>query len=85
MYYLPGVAGTYVSNVAGTPDGSVDVHGVEKNMLSSSYDQYLMYSAVDQHFSYAKTPHGKDDIVRSLYTDAGKGAVVGFDSSSWKR
>jgi ABC-type antimicrobial peptide transport system permease subunit len=78
MYYLPGVTATYVSNIAGTPDGSVDIHGVEENMLSSSYDQYLMLSAIDQHFSYAKTPHGKDDIVRSLYTDAGK-AVTAWD------
>lgn len=75
MGYLPGISTSYVSNIAGTPRGSVDVHGVEENMLLSSYDQYLMYSAIDQHFSYAKTPHGKPDIVRSLFTDAGKGTL----------
>jgi hypothetical protein len=60
------------------------VHGVEENMLSSTYDQYLMLSAYDTHFSYAKTPHDKLDIVRSLFTDAGKGAhkLVNHHSSS---
>jgi ABC-type antimicrobial peptide transport system permease subunit len=75
---LPGITGTRISNMAGTPDGSVAVHGVEENMLSSTYDQYLMLSAYDTHFSYAKTPHDKLDIVRSLFTDAGK-AVTAWD------
>ena len=58
------------------------VHGVEENMLESTYDQYLMLSAYDTHFSYAKTPHDKLDVVRSLFTDAGKG-THSQRSSSW--
>lgn len=58
------------------------VHGVEENMLESTYDQYLMLSAYDTHFSYAKTPHDKLDVVRSLFTDAGKGTHSQRSSSS---
>ncbi|ELR12239.1 efflux ABC transporter, permease, putative, partial [Acanthamoeba castellanii str. Neff] len=75
---IVGYTWTRISNMAGTPDGSVAVHGVEENMLESTYDQYLMLSAYDTHFSYAKTPHDKLDVVRSLFTDAGK-AVTSWD------
>lgn len=46
---------------------------MDETYLETAYDQYLMVSAEDKQFHYTKTPNGQDNIIKSLYTDTGKG------------
>jgi len=41
--------------------------------METMYDEYFVKTDIDDSFTYAKTEHGMPDVIRSLYTDAGKG------------
>jgi len=64
----------YISNLAGYPSIQINIHGVEENYLNETYIQFLRYTEEDQYnkFKYTKTSNGRDDVIKSLYTDAGK-------------
>ena len=46
--------------------------GVEENFLSVAYDRFFNPTEYDKEFSYSQVD-GKPDVIKSLYTDAGKG------------
>jgi hypothetical protein len=64
-----------VSNIAGAPSGAADLFGVDENYMTTIYDEYFIASAIDDQFTYHRTPHGKDDVIRSLYENAGQAVM----------
>ena len=55
------------------------MYGVEPNFLDVAYDTYFLVDEYDTSFSYSRTPTGKYDIIKSLYTEAGKGLFHFFN------
>eukprot|EP01091_Cochliopodium_minus_P014119 TRINITY_DN4729_c1_g3_i1.p1 TRINITY_DN4729_c1_g3~~TRINITY_DN4729_c1_g3_i1.p1 ORF type:complete len:1147 (+),score=296.15 TRINITY_DN4729_c1_g3_i1:490-3441(+) len=69
----PKIQRTYLSNLAGQPDVSIQLYGLEESHLQTVWTQYYMISEATSQFSYSKVPGtSQADIVKSLYTDAGK-------------
>jgi len=64
----------YISNLAGYPSVLINIHGIEENYLNETYTEFLRYTEEDEYnkFKYSKTSNGRDDVVKSLYTDGGK-------------
>lgn len=46
---------------------------MEENYLSTTYTQFYIPTEVSDQFSYSETSDGKPDVIKSLFTDAGKG------------
>lgn len=46
---------------------------MEENFLDETYAEFFRPTEVDTRFKYNKTSNGKDNVIQSLYTDAGKG------------
>ncbi len=55
---------------------SQTIYGLEENYLSETYTQFYIPTEVSDQFSYTQTADGKPDVVQSLFTDAGKGALL---------
>lgn len=68
------IQNTDISNLAAFPWIGTMVVGVESSYLSTIFTDYFMMSAVDEEFSYHQVD-GKDDVIRSLYDDAGQASL----------
>eukprot|EP01119_Soliformovum_irregulare_P011698 TRINITY_DN2957_c0_g2_i5.p1 TRINITY_DN2957_c0_g2~~TRINITY_DN2957_c0_g2_i5.p1 ORF type:complete len:779 (-),score=230.88 TRINITY_DN2957_c0_g2_i5:26-2362(-) len=66
---------TRISNLAGYPNTRINIYGVEENYLDQTYVRFFRPSEVSSQFSYKKTSDGKDNVVSSLYTEAGKATL----------
>lgn len=53
----------------------VSIYGVEENYLQQTYSRFYRASEISDQFEYVSTPDGKDDVVTSLFQDAGKGCL----------
>lgn len=53
--------------------GFQEVYAVEENYLDEAYDSFFRPSEISNQFDYEQTSSGRDDVVESLYKDAGKG------------
>jgi len=63
-----------ISNLAAFPWTGTMLVGVESQYLKTIYSQYYMISEDDPDMSYHQV-NGKDDVIRSLYDDAGKASL----------
>ncbi len=41
--------------------------------MDTMYDEYFVKTDIDDTFKYETTQHGMPNVIKSLYTDAGKG------------
>ena len=67
----PFVTSAYASTLIGYPSNTINVYGVERHYLHATYDNFVDLEEKADGISYADTPDGKDDVIRSLYDDAG--------------
>ena len=69
----PKVDRVFLSNLAGTPNVRVNLIGVGKIHLLTTWEQFYIPSQVSSQFSYSPLPQtSKPNIIKSLYDDAGK-------------
>eukprot|EP00026_Physarum_polycephalum_P001035 Phypoly_transcript_01036.p1 GENE.Phypoly_transcript_01036~~Phypoly_transcript_01036.p1 ORF type:complete len:1168 (+),score=174.37 Phypoly_transcript_01036:78-3581(+) len=71
LTYSEGISNTRLSNLADYPEVPVRVVGVEENFLNVAYDRFFNPTEYDLEFTYDEVD-GKPDVIKSLYTDAGK-------------
>ena len=74
MWDMREISSNHLSNLADFPWHRLNVYGVEKDFLSSVYGDFYVPSETAKGFTFngiVDNP-SKPDIVRSLYTDAGK-------------
>lgn len=67
------ISRTTLSNLAGYPSLSVAIYGVEENYLDSTYTKFFQPQEISTQFNYELTSDNKPNVIKSLFTDAGKG------------
>lgn len=65
------VTSAYASTLIGYPSNTINVYGVEEHYLHATYDNFVDISERASGMKFKSTPSGKDDVIRSLYDDAG--------------
>eukprot|EP01114_Cavostelium_apophysatum_P002845 TRINITY_DN1253_c0_g3_i1.p1 TRINITY_DN1253_c0_g3~~TRINITY_DN1253_c0_g3_i1.p1 ORF type:complete len:1241 (+),score=361.47 TRINITY_DN1253_c0_g3_i1:25-3723(+) len=63
---------TILSNLANFPAFTAEVYGVEENYLDTTYNKFFRPAEYDTRFKYNTTENDEPNVVRSLFTDAGK-------------
>eukprot|EP01087_Luapelamoeba_hula_P011389 TRINITY_DN3089_c0_g1_i1.p1 TRINITY_DN3089_c0_g1~~TRINITY_DN3089_c0_g1_i1.p1 ORF type:complete len:1336 (+),score=202.48 TRINITY_DN3089_c0_g1_i1:44-4051(+) len=81
-----GISGTYISNMDGQPYPRTRIYGVDENYMDTMYDEFFVSTDIDDSFKYSRTKdHKQPDVIRSLYTDAGKATVPFEKTKNGKR
>jgi hypothetical protein len=52
---------------------------VEENFLNETYYRFYQTTEISEQFRYEKTPNGDEDVVASLYRDAGRGKNININ------
>lgn len=74
MWDMREVRSNYVTNLADFPWHRLNIYGMDKDYLNTAYGEYFIPSEISNQFNYNGIidDNSKPDIIRSLYTDAGK-------------
>lgn len=75
-----GIYRNFHANLANYPNKRFQMMSVEPNYLDVAYDQYLMYTQLDDSLTYNYTQTGAADIVRSLEYDV-HGVTLDIESA----
>eukprot|EP00033_Pygsuia_biforma_P001874 GCRY01002095.1.p1 GENE.GCRY01002095.1~~GCRY01002095.1.p1 ORF type:complete len:1063 (-),score=266.81 GCRY01002095.1:1135-4323(-) len=62
---------TRAASLSSFEEQRLHIYGVDRDYLRATFSEYIMLKEVDSAFSYAQV-NGEDDVVRSLFDDAGR-------------